>query len=59
VHDEREMDRVLGIDGIQLIGINNRNLGMALFSLCSNFFFGTYYIAIRVFIDVLSKTRPV
>ncbi|XP_040379442.1 indole-3-glycerol phosphate synthase, chloroplastic isoform X2 [Oryza brachyantha] len=27
VHDEREMDRVLGIDGIQLIGINNRNLG--------------------------------
>ncbi|XP_051217750.1 indole-3-glycerol phosphate synthase, chloroplastic [Lolium perenne] len=26
VHDEREMDRVLGIDGIQLIGINNRNL---------------------------------
>jgi indole-3-glycerol phosphate synthase len=28
VHDEREMDRVLGIDGIQLIGINNRNLGM-------------------------------
>ncbi|RZS06629.1 hypothetical protein BHM03_00037347, partial [Ensete ventricosum] len=28
VHDEREMDRVLKIDGIQLIGINNRNLGM-------------------------------
>jgi indole-3-glycerol phosphate synthase len=27
VHDEREMDRVLGIDGIELIGINNRNLG--------------------------------
>lgn len=26
VHNEREMDRVLGIDGIQLIGINNRNL---------------------------------
>ncbi|XP_021889930.1 indole-3-glycerol phosphate synthase, chloroplastic-like [Carica papaya] len=26
VHDEREMDRVLGIDGIELIGINNRNL---------------------------------
>ncbi|XP_020274423.1 indole-3-glycerol phosphate synthase, chloroplastic isoform X2 [Asparagus officinalis] len=26
VHDEREMDRVLSIDGIQLIGINNRNL---------------------------------
>ncbi|XP_065850623.1 indole-3-glycerol phosphate synthase, chloroplastic-like [Euphorbia lathyris] len=26
VHDEREMDRVLGIEGIQLIGINNRNL---------------------------------
>ncbi|CAD5181721.1 unnamed protein product [Musa acuminata subsp. malaccensis] len=26
VHDEREMDRVLKIDGIQLIGINNRNL---------------------------------
>ncbi|PIA25517.1 hypothetical protein AQUCO_11200024v1 [Aquilegia coerulea] len=26
VHDEREMDRVLAIDGIELIGINNRNL---------------------------------
>ncbi|KAF7002203.1 hypothetical protein CFC21_017716, partial [Triticum aestivum] len=26
VHDEREIDRVIGIDGIQLIGINNRNL---------------------------------
>ncbi|KAK9084592.1 hypothetical protein Sjap_025003 [Stephania japonica] len=26
VHDERELDRVLGIDGIELIGINNRNL---------------------------------
>ncbi|CAH9084557.1 unnamed protein product [Cuscuta europaea] len=26
VHDEREMDRVLGIDGIKLIGINNRDL---------------------------------
>jgi len=26
VHDEREMDRVLGINGVQLIGINNRNL---------------------------------
>ncbi|KAJ3693223.1 hypothetical protein LUZ60_008703 [Juncus effusus] len=26
VHDEREMDRVLKIDGVQLIGINNRNL---------------------------------
>ncbi|KAI3933387.1 hypothetical protein MKW98_006746 [Papaver atlanticum] len=27
VHDEKEMDRVLGIEGIQLVGINNRNLG--------------------------------
>ncbi|XP_028780767.1 indole-3-glycerol phosphate synthase, chloroplastic-like [Neltuma alba] len=27
VHDENEFDRVLGIEGIQLIGINNRNLG--------------------------------
>uniref|UniRef100_A0A224X8L7 indole-3-glycerol-phosphate synthase n=1 Tax=Hypericum perforatum TaxID=65561 RepID=A0A224X8L7_HYPPE len=27
VHDEKEMDRVLGIDGIELIGINNRDLG--------------------------------
>nr|GMD36242.1 indole-3-glycerol phosphate synthase, chloroplastic-like [Ipomoea batatas] len=27
VHDEREMDRVLGIDGIELVGINNRDLG--------------------------------
>nr|AYC63473.1 indole-3-glycerol phosphate synthase [Scoparia dulcis] len=26
VHDEREMDRVLGIDGIELVGINNRDL---------------------------------
>ncbi|KAI3753512.1 hypothetical protein L2E82_25567 [Cichorium intybus] len=26
VHDENEMDRMLAIDGIQLIGINNRNL---------------------------------
>jgi indole-3-glycerol phosphate synthase len=26
VHDEREMDRVLGIQGVDLIGINNRNL---------------------------------
>ncbi|RWR84915.1 indole-3-glycerol phosphate synthase, chloroplastic-like protein isoform X2 [Cinnamomum micranthum f. kanehirae] len=26
VHNEEEMDRVLGIDGIQLIGINNRDL---------------------------------
>ncbi|KAJ4827256.1 hypothetical protein Tsubulata_028888 [Turnera subulata] len=26
VHDENEMDRVLGIDGIELVGINNRNL---------------------------------
>lgn len=30
MHDEREMDRILGIDGIQLIGINNRDLGMLL-----------------------------
>ncbi|MCD7464803.1 hypothetical protein HAX54_053433 [Datura stramonium] len=27
VHDEREMDRVLDIDGVELIGINNRDLG--------------------------------
>ncbi|XP_047087507.1 indole-3-glycerol phosphate synthase, chloroplastic-like [Lolium rigidum] len=26
VHDEREMERVLKIDGVQLIGINNRSL---------------------------------
>ncbi|XP_078443348.1 indole-3-glycerol phosphate synthase, chloroplastic-like [Wolffia australiana] len=26
VHNEQEMDRVLGISGIELIGINNRNL---------------------------------
>ncbi|KAK0590420.1 hypothetical protein LWI29_026834 [Acer saccharum] len=25
VHNEREMDRVLGIEGVELIGINNRN----------------------------------
>ena len=33
VHDEREIDRVIGIDGIQLIGINNRNLGVIYSSL--------------------------
>lgn len=27
MHNERELDRVLGIDGIELVGINNRNLG--------------------------------
>ncbi|KAH6819502.1 Aldolase-type TIM barrel family protein [Perilla frutescens var. frutescens] len=27
VHDEREMDRVLAIEGIELVGINNRDLG--------------------------------
>ena len=49
VHDEREMDRVLGINGVQLIGINNRNLGTALFIWLSIFFlfFGTYYMAIK------------
>ncbi|XP_062009238.1 indole-3-glycerol phosphate synthase, chloroplastic-like [Rosa rugosa] len=26
VHDEKEMDRVLGIEGVEFIGINNRNL---------------------------------
>lgn len=26
VHDEREMDRVLGLEGIELVGINNRDL---------------------------------
>ncbi|KAK0588416.1 hypothetical protein LWI29_000666 [Acer saccharum] len=26
VHNEREMDRVLGIEGVELIGINNRSL---------------------------------
>ncbi|GFP94444.1 indole-3-glycerol phosphate synthase chloroplastic [Phtheirospermum japonicum] len=28
VHDEREMDRVLEIEGIELVGINNRDLGI-------------------------------
>jgi len=27
VHDEKELDRVLKIDGVELIGINNRSLG--------------------------------
>lgn len=27
MHDEREMDRVLEIEGVEIIGINNRNLG--------------------------------
>lgn len=31
VHDEREMGRVLGIEGIELVGINNRSLGNAAF----------------------------
>ncbi|KAK1588671.1 hypothetical protein Q3G72_025748 [Acer saccharum] len=26
IHNEREMDLVLGIEGVELIGINNRNL---------------------------------
>ena len=43
VHDEREMDRVLGIEGIDLIGINNRNLGK-----CGNW---------RVTIDYLQYTH--
>ncbi|KVH93198.1 hypothetical protein Ccrd_004770 [Cynara cardunculus var. scolymus] len=32
VQDENEMDRILKIDGIELIGINNRNLGKKLSS---------------------------
>ena len=27
VHTEQEMDRVLGLEGVELIGINNRDLG--------------------------------
>ncbi|CAN6181724.1 unnamed protein product [Urochloa humidicola] len=27
VHDKRELDRILKIDGVQIIGINNRSLG--------------------------------
>ena len=27
VHDERELDRVLKLDGVELIGINNHSLG--------------------------------
>ncbi|KAG6468348.1 hypothetical protein ZIOFF_073024 [Zingiber officinale] len=30
VHNESELDRVLGIEGVQLIGINNRNLVLAI-----------------------------
>ncbi|MQM04306.1 hypothetical protein Taro_037098, partial [Colocasia esculenta] len=33
VHDERELDRVLAIEGVQLVGINNRNLGLAMAAL--------------------------
>jgi len=36
VHDEREFDRVLAIEGIELIGINNRNLGMCYHSTLSS-----------------------
>lgn len=43
VHTEREMDRVLGIEGIQLVGINNRDLGKAFLSL-------TKYAPISTFI---------
>ncbi|KAI0492691.1 hypothetical protein KFK09_026967 [Dendrobium nobile] len=32
VHNEREIDRVLGITGIELIGINNRDLESGLFT---------------------------
>jgi hypothetical protein len=28
VHSKREMERVLGLSGVELIGINNRSLGM-------------------------------
>ncbi|KAJ0111340.1 hypothetical protein Patl1_01809 [Pistacia atlantica] len=34
VHDEKEMDRVLGIEGIELIGINNRNLDITQLFTC-------------------------
>lgn len=32
VHNEREMDRVLGIEGIELVGINNRDLGKVFYT---------------------------
>ena len=45
MHDEKEMDHVLGIEGVEFIGINNRNLGKIfqglLISLCVN-----YHVAI-------------
>jgi len=41
VHDERELDRVLKIDGVQIIGINNRSLGT-----CNNIFSVTSYIGV-------------
>lgn len=31
MHNESELDRVLGIEDVQLIGINNRNLGMSMY----------------------------
>ncbi|KAJ7960230.1 Indole-3-glycerol phosphate synthase, chloroplastic [Quillaja saponaria] len=34
VHDAREFDRVLGIEGIELIGINNLNLGTFEVDIC-------------------------
>ena len=58
VHDEREIDRVIGIDGIQLIGINNRNLGMTLFIWFSyKFRWHILYNNLGVFVE--SKTCPV
>ncbi|GFQ03041.1 hypothetical protein PHJA_002447900 [Phtheirospermum japonicum] len=42
VHNEREMDRVLEIEGIELVGINNRDLGILVsskeYALCSLIF---------------------
>lgn len=35
VHNEREMDRVLGIEGVQLVGINNRDLETFELDICT------------------------
>lgn len=50
VHNEREMDRVLAIDGIQLIGINNRNLGELYTLKCLNIWLLLVYFDISAWI---------
>uniref|UniRef100_A0A0E0EFT7 indole-3-glycerol-phosphate synthase n=1 Tax=Oryza meridionalis TaxID=40149 RepID=A0A0E0EFT7_9ORYZ len=49
VHDERELDRVLKIDGVRLIGINNRSLGMVIIISCKCL---QSFEALRIIVDI-------